>query len=220
MLCVIFLLMGCTDHEMATMKLESTAPKVTQPAIDIEQHLLKLSEELITYLQYKEFDKFIEHVDPIDGALFSFFADFGNPQGYGGPYITLTRQQLANSETEYIWGYDDSGKAFEMTFPQYVNDFLLKRHGHDIVYTKVSFNETSFDNASIENTIHEYYPNAKYVEYYSPPLDEHSQLFQAIRFVYEERDGRWYLIGIARDVKLGENLTLLERADIKSKVLK
>ena len=123
MLCVIFLLMGCTDHEMATMKLESTAPKVTQPAIDIEQHLLQLSEQLITYLQYEEFDKFIEHVDPIDGALFSFFADFGNPQGYGGPYITLTRQQLANSEAEYIWGYDESGKAFEMTFPQYVNDF-------------------------------------------------------------------------------------------------
>ena len=88
------------------------------------------------------------------------------------------------------------------------------------MYTKLSFNETSFDNASIKNTIHEYYPNAKYVEYYSPPLDEHSQLFQAIRFVYEERDGRWYLIGIARDVKLGGNLTLLERADIKSKVLK
>lgn len=203
MLFVIILLMGCTDNEMATVKLESPASKVTQPAINIEQHLLQLSDELMTYLQQQDFDKFIEHVDPVDGALFSFFADFGNPEGYGGPYITLKRKQLENSEAEYIWGYDESGKAFEMTFPQYVNDFLLKRHGHNIIYTTISFNDTSYDNASMKNTIHEYYPDAKYVEYYSPPLDENGQLFQAIRFVYQERDGRWYLIGIARDVKIG-----------------
>ena len=203
MLFMTILLMGCTDDEMATIKLQSPASKVTQPAIDIEQHLLQLSDELMTYLKKQEFDKFIEHVDPVDGALFSFFADFGNPQGYGGPYITLTRKQMENSETEHIWGYDESGKAFKMTFPQYVNDFLLKRHGHNIVYTTISFNDTSYDNPSINNTIHEYYPDAKYVEYYSPALDESGRLFQAIRFVYQERDGKWYLIGIARDVKLG-----------------
>ena len=220
MLCAVFLLMGCANNETAPVKLASPISKVTQPAIDIEQHLLKRSEQLITHLQYKEFDKFIEYVDPMDGALFSFFADFGDPQGYGGPYITLTRQQLANSEAEHIWGYDESGKAFEMTFPQYVNDFLLKRHGHDIVYTKVSFNKTALNNASIKNTIHEYYPNAKYVEYYSPPLDENSELFQAIRFVYQEREGEWYLIGIARDVKLGDHLTLIGKTDINGEVLK
>ena len=194
--------MGCTDNEIATIKLESPASKVTQPAIDIEQHLLQLSDELMTYLKQQQFDKFIEYVDPVDGALFSFFADFGDPEGYGGPYIALTKKQLANSEAEYIWAYDKSGKAFKMTFPQYVNDFLLKRHGHNIVYTTISFNETFSNHKSINNTIHEYYPDAKYVEYYSPPLDEAGQLLQAIRFVYQERDGEWYLIGIARDVNL------------------
>ena len=210
----MILLVGCTDNEKATIKLESPASKVTQPAIDIEQHLLPLSDELMTYLRQQEFDQFIEHVDPVDGALFSFFADFGNPKGYGGPYVTLTKKQMANSEAEYIWGYDENGRAFEMTFPQYVNDFLLKRHGHNIAYTKITFNETSYENESINNTIHEYYPDAKYVEYYSPALDENGRLFQAIRFVYQERDGRWYLIGIARDVNLGGNLTLLENDDI------
>ena len=202
MLFVIILLMGCTDNEITTIKLESTASKVTQPAIDIEQYLLQLSDELMTYLKQQEYDKFIEHVDPVDGALFSFFADFGNPEGYGGPYTTLTREQLANSEAEYIWGYDGSGKGFEMTFPQYINEFILKRHGHNIVYTTILFNDTSYDNASINNTIHEYYPDSKYVEYFSPPLDKNGELYQAIRFVYQERDGRWYLIGIARDVNV------------------
>ena len=199
----IILLVGCTGNEKETIKLESPASKVTQPAIDIEQHLLQLSDELMTYLRQQEFDQFIEHVDPVDGALFSFFADFGNPKGYGGPYVTLTKKQMANSEAEYIWGYDENGRAFEMTFPQYVNDFLLKRHGHNIAYTTITFNETSYENESINSTIHEYYPDAKYVEYYSPALDENGRLFQAIRFVYQERDGRWYLIGIARDVNLG-----------------
>lgn len=214
------LLVGCTDNEKETIKLESSASKVTQPAIDIEQHLLQLSDELMNYLEQQEFDKFIEHVDPVDGALFSFFADFGNPEGYGGPYVTLTKKQMANSEAEYIWGYDESRRAFEMTFPQYVNDFLLKRHGHNIAYTTITFNSTSYKNESINNTIHDYYPDAKYVEYYSPPLDENDRLFQAIRFVYQERDGRWYLIGIARDVKLGENLTLLGNDDMKREVFK
>ena len=114
--------------------------------------------------------------------------------------MNLSKKEISGiNDTKYLWGADESDKEFEMTLHEYVQQMLLRRWGREEVdYNIITFNKPAENFAGVINTIHEFYPNAKYVEYYSPGETEH--LFQSLRFIYQERDGEWYLIGIARDV--------------------
>ncbi|MER1958382.1 MAG: hypothetical protein ABS942_13460 [Solibacillus sp.] len=114
--------------------------------------------------------------------------------------MNLSKKEISGiNDTKYLWGKDESEKEFEMTLHEYVQQMLLRRWGREEVdYNIITFNKPAENFAGVINTIHEYYPDAKYVEYYSPGINEH--LFQSLRFIYQKRDGEWYLIGIARDV--------------------
>lgn len=167
---------------------------------EIKKKLLALTEELFSLLKESNYEKIAEKVDPEHGVTFAFYADFGHPNGYGGQYVNLSKKDISKkNDTKYIWGMDESEKEFEMSLDEYVQQFLLRRWGwRDVDYSIVTFNEPAENFAGVINTVHEFYPNAKYVEYYSPGETEH--LFQSLRFIYQERDGEWFLIGIARDV--------------------
>ena len=168
--------------------------------IETEKELLALSEEIFSLLKESNYEKIAEKVDPEHGVTFAFYADFGHPNGYGGEYVNLPKKDISKeNNTKYLWGADESGRKFEMSLDEYVQQFLLRRWGmKDVDYSIVTYNEPAENFAGVFNTIHENYPDAKYVEYYMPGETEH--LFQSLRFVYQERDGEWYLIGLVRDV--------------------
>jgi len=167
----------------------------------IERELVKESAVLFSYLENSEFAKLSEKVDPIEGVTFTIFADFIKTDNYGGTPVTLTKDEIMDSlDKQFVWGQGDGGPPIEVTFREYVQDYLLKREGDKITYETITFNESAFVFAGVLNTIHKNSPNAKYVEYYAPGEDGNERLFQSIRFVFEEREGTWYLIGLVRDV--------------------
>lgn len=168
---------------------------------NIERILLKESAVIFSYLENSEFAKLAEKVDPIEGVTFTIFADFAKTDNFGGTPVTLTKDDIVNSlDKQFIWGQGDGGPPLEVTFREYVQEYLLKRLGDKIIYETITFNESAFVFSGVLNTIHKNYPNAKYVEYYAPGEDGNDRLFQSIRFVFEEREGTWYLIGIVRDI--------------------
>lgn len=195
----LLLLYGCNgDEEQPISSTNDT--EIISSDKETEKELLALSEEVFSLLKESSFEKIAEKVDPEHGVTFAFYADFGNPDGYGGEYVNLSKKEISEkNNTKYLWGMDESEKEFELTLHEYVQQMLIQRWGKEEVnYSITTFNEPAENFAGVINTIHEYYPDAKYVEYYSPGINEH--LFQSLRFIYQKRDGEWYLIGIARDV--------------------
>lgn len=167
----------------------------------IERKLLEESADIFSYLENGEFAKLAEKVDPLEGVTFTIFADFVKTDNYGGTPVTLTKDEIVNSlDKQFVWGQGDGGPPIEVTFREYVQEYLLKRVGDKITYETITFNESAFVFSGVLNTIHKNYPNAKYVEYYASGENGNDRLFQSIRFVFEEREGTWYLIGIVRDI--------------------
>lgn len=195
----LLLLYGCNEDEKQPISSTNDTEKISSDK-ETEKELLALSEEIYSLLKEASYEKVAEKVDPEHGVTFAFYADFGNPDGYGGEYVNLSKKEISEkNNTKYLWGMDESEKEFELTLHEYVQQMLIQRWGKEEVnYSITTFNEPAENFAGVFNTIHEYYPDAKYVEYYSPGETEH--LFQSLRFIYQERDGEWYLIGIARDV--------------------
>ncbi len=167
----------------------------------IKRKLLKESAVIFSYLENSEFAKLAEKIDPIEGVTFTIFADFVKTDNYAGTPVTLAKDELVDSlDKQFVWGQGDGGPAIEATFRKYVQEYLLKRLGDEITYETITFNESAFVFSGVLNTIHKNYPNAKYVEYYAPGTDGNERLFQSVRFVFEEREDTWYLIGIVRDI--------------------
>ena len=195
----LLLLYGCNGDEKLQVSSTNDNVEISSDK-ETEKELLALSEEIFSLLKASNFEKISELVDAEHGVTFAFYADFGNPDGYGGQYVNLSKNEISKAnDTKYLWGKDEAEREFEISLHEYVQQMLLQRWGKEEVdYSIITFNEPAENFAGVLNTIHEYYPNAKYVEYYSPGKDEHS--FQSLRFIYQQRDGEWYLIGIARDV--------------------
>lgn len=185
---------------------EPIADDTTEP-VDTETALLAKTEAVFSYLQNLNWPELAQLVHPDKGLFFSFYADAGSPYSHE---VAFTKAELSNltGNEVYIWGYDMGGYAFEFSVDEYVSKFIVQHsmrwdgeNSKPIDYSVITFNDSVVESGGIINTIAEYFPDAKYVEYYSPvPSEDLWYEWQALRFIYEEHEGEWYLIGIARDV--------------------
>ncbi|QOR64793.1 hypothetical protein IM538_13095 [Cytobacillus suaedae] len=190
---------ACSQHEETISEDESIV-------LSDKEVLLHKSEKLLNNLKELNWTEFSKEVHPEKGLTFSFYADIGSPNSNE---ITFTKNEVEKFSTDeeiYTWGYDFSDKAYNYTANEYVTNYLLS---HLLVnpldYTEITYNENYFVSGGIINTIHEYYPEAIFVEYHSPPPTDPSNEYaeyqwQQLRFVYEQVESEWYLFAIVRDV--------------------
>lgn len=92
-----------------------------------------------------------------------------------------------------MWGIDLADREFMMPISEYIDNYLIR---DDYKYS--NYNVSTQTGLTL-NTIHDHYPQAKFVEYYSPANEEEYRGWQMLRFVYEKIDDNWSLIGIVRD---------------------
>ncbi|WP_100334110.1 GerMN domain-containing protein [Bacillus alkalisoli] len=144
------------------------------------------------------------HVHEEKGLTFSFYASLGS---FDSGELTFTKSEVANlgnDNTSYVWGYDNADRGHEYSPNNYVKEILLKhQYSKEVLdYAVVTFNKQAYVSGGVRNTIHENYPDAVYVDYFSPPPEgEYGEYYwQALRFVYEQTDNQWLLIAIVRDV--------------------
>lgn len=176
-------------------------------SIEIETELLAKTETIFYHLEAFNWQELANDVHPEKGLFFSFYADAGSPFAQEVAFTKDALRELEGTET-FVWGYDMGDYKFEFPINEYVTTFLINHsqrwdgeNSIEINYDVVMYNDSVVDSGGIINTIPEYFPEAKYIEYYSPsPSEELWHQWQALRFIYEEFDGQWYLIGIARDV--------------------
>ncbi|QOY35092.1 hypothetical protein AWH56_020680 [Anaerobacillus isosaccharinicus] len=195
-----------TWHEDWAKKYYQVTSIVDEP-IEIETELLAKTEIIFSYLETFNWSELANYVHPEKGVFFSFYADAGSPFAQEVAFTKDALRELEGTET-FVLGYDMGDYKFEFPINEYVTTFLINhsqrwdgKNSTESEYEVITYNDSVVDSGGIINTIPEYFPDAKYVEYYSPrPSEELWHQWQALRFIYEEYDSQWYLIGIARDV--------------------
>ena len=174
-------------------------------SINLRTKLLKESEIIYRALEQLDYETIASKAHPQLGVTFALYADYGNPDRYGGPSVSLSSEELLekNNEIYHFGTHYASGEIYEMSLNDYIQNFLTNHYDQMLPVREISYNEQLFPKGGIINTIHQYYPDAKYVEYFRYKSDKSSVdpfYAQSLRFVYQKYEGEWYLTAIVRDV--------------------
>ena len=184
---------------------ERITKSMGEDEINLRAKLLKDSEIIYRALEQLDYETIATKVHPQLGVTFALYADYGYPDRYGGPYVSFSNKELLekNNEIYQFGAHYASGEMYEMSLNEYIQNFLINHYDQKLPIREISYNEQLFSTGGIINTIHEYYPDAKYVEYFRYESDESSIdpfYAQSLRFVYQKYEGEWYLTAIVRDV--------------------
>ena len=115
----------------------------------------------------------------------------------------FSRDQIERFWTDrsiYLWGYaDGSGDPIMRTPAQYWREYILTRDFRQA--SSVTVNDDQASGNTVNNVV-AVYPGATRVEYYIKPStrDSVEQLdWTALRLVFEQVDGSWFLVGVILD---------------------
>lgn len=171
----------------------------SKTSVKTEDELLLKSDRIFNLLQDLNWVELGEHIHPEKEVVFSIFADVHNKEN-----LLFNKEELqafTADSPSYIWGYNLEEEPFVWTPNQLILDYFFKHYGQEeLDYRIKSYNSSQSPGGGTLNTIPEFYPNGKYVEFYSPAPLSHDLKWQALRFVYEKHEGKWYLSAIVRDV--------------------
>ncbi|OPJ55294.1 hypothetical protein [Alkalithermobacter paradoxus] len=152
------------------------------------------SYEAIKALKNKDMKTLSEIVHPTKGVRFTPYTYVNVERD-----LVFDREKIANffnDENVYMWGYfDGTGDDIKFNPSQYYERFIYSK---DFINAeKVGYNEVlSFGNM-LENQF-EVYDNPIVVEYYFSGFNpEYGGMdWRSLRLVFEEHEGKWYLVGI------------------------
>lgn len=148
--------------------------------------------EAVTALKNRDLRRLAALVHPDKGVRFT-------PYNYIDPKhdLVLHRSQLKSlmtSRKRYLWGeYDGSGDPIRLTFRRYHKRFIYDwdfANAKEINYSREAKDISDYDNA------YKSYPGAIIVEYFNPGTVESGMDWSALRLVFEQKNGTWYLVGI------------------------
>jgi len=159
--------------------------------------IFALTKEILAVIKDKDYKKLTEYIHPDDGIRFSpyGFIDTTND-------ITATRSTFrlnAYTNKKRIWGsYDGTGDPIKMTSKEYFKQFI-----YDVDFLnaeKTTFNSKSSHGSDFDN-LKDIYPGCVYTESYFSGFDEKygGMDWRALRLVYKEHEGKYYLVGIIHD---------------------
>lgn len=184
-------------QRMENMKKQETEKRI------LRTKLLKDSEIIYRALEQLDYETIASKAHPQLGVTFPLFADYGNPKGGvdEGPYVSFSRKELLEKNDEiFQFGADNGDNIFEMTLNEYIQNVLINHYNKMLPIREISFNEQLYPKGGVINTIHQFYPEAKYVEYFRYESIDDPFSYQSLRFVYQVYEGEWYLTAIVRDV--------------------
>ena len=183
----------------------TTSPSTSQPAPNTsyqsaenkQRLIVEHSKQIQSYLAKGQFDKLISFVHPTKGVRFSMYA-------YVQPGVdkVFSREQfetyLKQSRIKFTWGHKDGkGDLYVTPLPDYLSTWVKAEDFNNISPT---YNQFQGSGNSLNN-LQEAYPNAQFVEFYNPGMNPEYQGmdWRALRLVFEEYQGQYYLVAIIND---------------------
>jgi len=182
--CIALAAAGCSDPQQQSGNV-TAAPDV-----------LGAAKKVVAALQANDGERLAGLVHPQKGVRFSPYAYVDSEHDR-----VFSHQQIKQFWTDrqiYIWGDEDgTGDPIALTPAQYYKRFIMDRD-----FTHPSSINVNADRASgnTRNNAIDVYPNGTRVELYLAPATGEAEFeWAALRLVFEQVAGSWYLVGIIHD---------------------
>ncbi|MGY3715064.1 hypothetical protein ACWE42_06030 [Sutcliffiella cohnii] len=160
-------------------------------AIEDEDNIIDKSIDTIGYLQTNDWEQLAQLVHPEKGLLFS-----ANAQIDADDVLFSNEEVALFDKEENVYSFSPQ---IETTPANFINKELLSKEGEQVEFTVSSFDQSQVPTNLDENNITEVFPDAQFVEYFSPPSTNDEDNWQAIRLVFEKERRHHYLVAIVRE---------------------
>lgn len=185
------------DHADSSRKVADSTKNTNEANIPIskEESLKKLNEGIIQALKEKNYKNFKEYIHPQKGVRFSMYA-FVNPE-QDKKFSKTDFEKYQPSKTIFTWGaMDGTGDLYKAT----INDYLGKWvYSKDFATGQVSLNEFQGSGNSLNN-LKKIYPNADFTENFIKGSEANAGMdWRCLRLVFEEFQGKYYLVAVIND---------------------
>jgi hypothetical protein len=166
-----------------------------QDALSTEVALKKTNDEVLQALKVGYYDIFANYIHPQKGVRFSMYA-FVN-KNEDKQFSKADFEKYLPSKTVFTWGSrDGSGEVYKATLNKYLHDWVFKK---DFTKSEYSFNTFQAGGNSLNN-LKEIYPNNNFTENYISGSEKSGGMdWNALRFVFEEFDGKYYIVAVIND---------------------
>ncbi|MBB4806030.1 hypothetical protein HNP38_001302 [Chryseobacterium defluvii] len=166
-----------------------------QPEMSKKEVLKQANNEILHALKNKNYVKFSEFIHPEKGVRFSMYA-FVDPKG-DKQFSRADFQRYFPTKTLFTWGMmDGSGDPYKATVNEYFEKWVFSK---DFTASQYSFNIFQGSGNSLNN-LKEIYPKADFTENYIKGTEKYGEMdWKTLRFVFEEFQGKYYLIGVIND---------------------
>lgn len=161
--------------------------------------ILSISKEVLEIFKNKDYSELTRYFHPEMGVRFSPYAyidtasDLVFTKSYYKTYFTKLKP------FPFHWGYyDGSGDSIKMPVKKYIERFV-----YDVDFLnaeKTTLNTKSSNGSDLDN-LNDIYPGCVYTESFFSGFDEKygGMDWRALRLVYKEYEGKFYLVGIIHD---------------------
>ncbi|MGP4787752.1 hypothetical protein ACTXGJ_01330 [Psychrobacter sp. 1Y11] len=163
------------------------------PAQTLEQQALRIQQALAngSYASIKN------DIHPIRGVRFSMYA-YVRPESDKSFSRTQFAQYLQKSDIRFTWGEKDgTGDPLITTLPDYLQTWVNAEVFDE--NATMTVNDSQATGNSIDN-LSKIYQNADYVEFYKDGSEQYGGMdWRAMRLVFDEYQGKRYLVAIISD---------------------
>lgn len=202
---LITLLASCTkekpnsepaQNNSADVPVTGSLKSVREPIKQTKENILKnLNTEIISSLKSNDYTRFSRFIHPHKGIRFSMYA-YVQPEK-DKHFSREDFNRYISMPTKFTWGEKDgTGDLLVVSLQNYLQQWVFKR---DFTQAQFYLNEFKGKGNSLNNLL-KIYPNADFTENYIPGSEKYSGMdWNSLRFVFEEFQGKYYLIALIND---------------------
>jgi hypothetical protein len=161
--------------------------------------MVAMSKDILKLAEAGDYEGIAKFIHPVEGLRFSPYTnvDEGTDRIFT---VDEFRNHFSVSPTKKLmWGtYDPSGEPIKLTLDGYFKKFACDKPY--LSKGKFAYNET-IGHSTIINNIAEFYPEAVFVEAYfgGDDLEQEPYAWASVRLVYQQHEGRFFLLGWVHD---------------------
>ncbi|MGL6129640.1 hypothetical protein, partial [Chryseobacterium artocarpi] len=157
--------------------------------------LKKTNDEVLQTLKAKDYKTFATFIHPEKGISFSMYA-FVDPKK-DKHFSKAEFEKYQPTKTLFTWGeMDGSGDPYKATINDYLGKWVFSGDFTTSQYSQGKF----IAGGNSLNNLEKIYPHKDFTENYIKGTEKTSEMdWKTLRFVFEEFQGKYYLIAVVND---------------------
>jgi hypothetical protein len=189
---------SCTEIPGFGQRLINDTPSdtlATKPPTPEPLTVKQAADRVIQALAARDLEALASSVHPHQGLRFSPYA-FVREEHQA--FAAEDLQGLFDTDEVRLWGrYDGTGEPIKLSFEEYYEEFIYSADFANAGQVAV---DERLGQGNTINNIHDFYPEASYVEYYIPGTEEYGGMdWESLRLVFVQENDVWILVGIVHD---------------------